>query len=192
MPAARELVIKKRRVEARLPDWSNEGVALVTHLHAIGILQRVTDEFQIQREGGYVGIDAVLHLVFYFASGTKDGFRKFDGWNAGFREQLAALGGRDSLPTQSSMSRVLGDVTLEAVREVGRWILRDGAEVVSMLRHPSMMTLDALERSWQVFDYDPTKKALILRGLPEGDDLPPARRRAGRGNGCRLRGRPSG
>jgi len=178
MPAAREVVIKKRRAEARLPDWAREGVVVVTYLSENGFLQRVMERFRIERSGGYVGIDAVLLLLFYFSSGIKDGLRKFDGRNAGFREQLAALGGRDSLPTQSSMSRVLGDATPEAVRKVGRWILREGAEVVSVLRHPSMLTVDALMRCWHVFDYDPTKKPLRQRALPEGDDLPPARRRA--------------
>lgn len=178
MPEKRQIVIRKRRATARLPDWAGEGVALVMYLYERGWLKQIQERLRIHRSGGYVGIDVVLHLLFYFTCGAGKGLKKFDGQIAGVREQLAALGGRASLPTQSSMSRVLGDVTPEAVRAVGRWLLRDVAEVGELLRHSSMKTLDALGQPWHVFDYDPTKKALRQRALPESGDLPTAQRRA--------------
>ena len=178
MPKERRTVIRGRGQGSKLPDWSNEGVAVVTLLKETGLLDQIESRFRIQRSGGYVGIDAVLHLLYYFSSNLRVGLKAFDGWLGEARAALAAVGGRKGLATQSSMSRVLGDVTLDAVREVAHWILRDCADVIELLRHPAMMTTDALERLWQVFDYDPTKSVLNQRALPEGEDLPPAQRRA--------------
>ncbi|NOY28332.1 MAG: hypothetical protein GXP62_20935 [Oligoflexia bacterium] len=76
------------------------------------------------------------------------------------------------------MSRLLAAVEMEVVRELGPWLLWAASGAKAILQHPSTWIIDAVGRGWQVFDYDPTKTVLRRRALPEGEGLPPARRRA--------------
>lgn len=192
MANIREVVIHAGKAPARFhADW-NEGVALLLHLQAYGHLREIASRLRLHRGGGYAGIDIFVFLLLYFASGFRKGIKAFSGRIGAFNERLAAIVDRARLPTQSSVSRLLADVTFEVVRPQTKWLLRDVGGVIELLRHPCMTTLDAKGKAWHVLHYDPTKTALRQRALPEGEDLPTARRRtegfAGPGYAGRKRG----
>jgi len=178
MPEKSVTVTETKRRESRLPDFFAEGAALVQYLSVRGFFDHVKERFKVDRSGGYAGVDAVLLLVYYFAAYAQVGLSRFDEVVGHHREKLAALGDRKRLPTQSSMSRLLGDVTQHDVHALRRWLLHEATEVDEVLRHPGVLSLDALGRPWHVVHYDPTKAVLRERALPEGGDLAPAHRRA--------------
>ncbi|MBI4872850.1 MAG: hypothetical protein HY814_14955, partial [Candidatus Riflebacteria bacterium] len=66
----------------------------------------------------------------------------------------------------------------ELLRPTSEWLLSEGAGIDVVLRHPAVQTYDARGQGWHIFDFDPTVTTLRHRALPEGDDLPAARRRA--------------
>ena len=163
----------------RLPDWTAEGVTLVLHLAQQGQLGPLADRTRIRREGGYAGFDILLFFLFYFAGRTTKGVRTF--WSDDARcyaEQLGAVGGRKRLPSPASLSRALDAVEYVHTRALGSWLLRSVAGVEEVMRQPSAMTWDAMGQPWHVYDFDPTVHTLRHRALPEGDELPEARRRS--------------
>ncbi|NOY27972.1 MAG: hypothetical protein GXP62_19070 [Oligoflexia bacterium] len=159
------------------PAWLNEAVVLLMQLVKSGYWEKIAQRLKVQREGGYAGIDGFLMLLLYFGTHSKSGLKAFSERVRPHAEKLAALGGRDRLPQQSSMSRLLAAVEPKVVRELGSWLLWEASGAQAILEHSSTWTIDAVGRAWQVFDYDPTKTVLRRRALPEGDDLGPARRR---------------
>lgn len=177
MPERTLVVTSSKGAEARIPEQFAEGVALVTYLNGRGFFEAVMERLKVDRGSGFAGVDAVLLLLLYFAATAQVGLSKFDERVCGCRTRLAALAGRRRLPTQSSMSRLLGDVDQGMVRRLCDWLLVDATEAEDVLRHPSVLSLDALARPWHVFHYDPTKTVLRQRALPEGGDLAPAHRR---------------
>ena len=178
MAERRRVVFGKRVPSNRLPDWASTGVVILEWLRRQGLLQEVTDGLKIQREGGYAGIDAFVFLTYYFTSGLDMGIKEFSEQAREHHKQLAAIGERKRLPTQSSMSRILAAVEAERAQEFGSWLLRDAADIAPVLQHPSVLTRDALGEGWHVFDWDPTVTALRHRALPVFDDTPDARRRS--------------
>lgn len=178
MPKKTVIVTQTKRRETRLPDMFSEGAVLVHYLAERRFFEAVKDKLKVDRSGGYAGVDAVLLLVYYFAACMQVGLSKFDEFVGDHRCRLAALGERRSLPTQSSASRLLGDMEQDGVRAFGGWLLQEATEIEEVLRHPSVLSLDALGRPWHVMHYDPTKTVLRQRALPEGGDLTPAHRRA--------------
>ena len=78
----------------------------------------------------------------------------------------------------SSLSRALGSVETDLLREQALWLLSGFAGLDELLRHPAMQTYDATGKGWHVFDYDPTVTTLRHRALPTGGDLPEPRRRS--------------
>lgn len=60
---------------AQLPDVVAEGVALLVTLVQRGLLESIAQKVRIRRQGGYAGIDAVIVLMLYFASGQDVGMR---------------------------------------------------------------------------------------------------------------------
>ena len=178
MSVNRELVIRGARSRRPFPDRWNTGIVLLLDLLGTGRLDEVGERLRVYRQGGYAGIDGFVFLLLFFASDIGGGLKGFSAKIGEFNRRLAAVADRVRLPSQAAMSRLLAAVTPEAVRSLTKWLLREGAEVVEILRHPSMMTVDAVGESWHVLHYDPTKEALRQRALPEGPDLPEPRRRA--------------
>jgi len=171
------VVIAEPLERPALPAWLN-GAVLLLHLVRTGRWGEIAKRLRVQREGGYAGIDGFLFLLLYFGSHSNTGLKRFSERASLHGEKLAALGGRDRLPQQSSMSRILSAVELDVVRPLGPWLLRHASGAADILGHPAMQTRDANGKFWLPLDYDPTKTAVRQRGLPEGEDLPPPRRRA--------------
>jgi hypothetical protein len=162
----------------RLPEWANEGAALVDGLHERGVLDGIADRLRIQREGGYVGLDLVLFLLFFLTARLDGGIKGFAERAAPHREQLGALGGRRRLPTPASVSRILAATAVGHAEALAEWLLVDACGATLVLRHPAVAAHDAVGDSWQVFDLDPKVTVLRQRALPDLDDTPPPRRRA--------------
>lgn len=178
MDRRRAEVTWKEADRERIPDDLAEGAALVLDLERRGVLEAIGERVRIRREGGYCGFDILLFLLLYFAVRQSLGLRKFWGLVRGCGHKLAALGRRRQLPSPASVSRALDSVEPELLRPASEWLLSAGAGIDAVLRHPSVQTYDARGEGWHVFDFDPTVTTLRHRALPEGDDLPAARRRA--------------
>ncbi|MDP1569244.1 MAG: hypothetical protein Q8L86_04505 [Vicinamibacterales bacterium] len=143
-----------------------------------GQWEEAVERLKIQREGGYAGIDALMFLLYYFGSGLRLGVKEFGVRARECRARLAAVGDRRLLPTQASMSRILGAVDLETAQDFGGWLLRQAPASATVLQHPSVLTRDATGRGWHVFDWDPTVTTLRHRALPVLEGTPDARRRS--------------
>jgi len=174
----RRVVLKPRTAGDRLPEWASGGVVILEWLRQQGRWEEAADLLRVQREGGYAGLDALLFLIYYFASGLRVGVKEFSDRAREQHQRLAAVGGRRRLPTQSSMSRLLTAVEPNTARIFGNWLLRRGPGISSVLNHPSVLTRDATGAGWHVFDWDPTVTTLRHRALPELDGTPEARRRS--------------
>lgn len=178
MPEGRRVVFTRDVNPDRLPEWASEGAILIEWLQQQGFWEKAGERLQVQREGGYCGWDALLFLIYFFTCGLHVGFKEFGERARRHRKQLAAVGGRKTLPSPSSMSRLLSAVRSEDTCAFGPWLLLDAPDVAHVLQHPSVLTRDARGDGWHVFDWDPTITALRHRALPVGEDLPDARRRS--------------
>lgn len=178
MAAGRRIVFDDPAATDRIPDWASTGVVIIEWLQARGLWQEATARLKIQREGGYAGIDALLFLVFYFSSGLRVGVKEFSEETRRHHTQLAAVGDRNRLPTQASMSRVLAAVEAEQAQTFGSWLLQTAPDVGPVLNHPSVLTRDAVGEGWHVFDWDPTVTTLRHRALPVLEGTPDGRRRS--------------
>jgi hypothetical protein len=171
-----EIVTTLPLARATLPEWSRVGVGLLVDLVRRGVWEKLAEQLRVQRSGGYSGIDAVLFLLLFFCAGGRGGLKGFGTRAAASGEALAALGGRSSLVTQSTISRLLQAAEEQHVRRLGPLLLWEATDAVQVAGHSAMQTCDARGESWHIVDYDLTKTVLRKRGLPEGEDLPPARR----------------
>ena len=171
-------IVKPRVVGDRLPEWTSGGVVILEWLRQQGLWEEAEDRLKVQREGGYVGVDALLFLIYYFASGLRVGVKEFSDRAREQQGRLAAVVGRRRLPTQASMSRLLTAVESKTARSFGNWLLRQAPGIATVLQHPSVLTRDALGEGWHVFDWDPTVTTLRHRALPELEGTPEARRRS--------------
>lgn len=162
----------------RLPDWAAEGLAIALELDRRGMLEEIGDRLRIRRQGGYAGIDVFLFLLYFFASNPRCGVRPFWGRALAHAQALAAPAGRSQLASPASISRALDAVETEKLRPVAEWLLLDVPGVWDVLRDPSVLLYDARGDGWHVFDFDPTVTTLRHRALPQGEELPEARRRS--------------
>ncbi len=178
MARCRRNVTSTEKNTARLPDWSAAGVTLLLDLVRRGLLDEVAERLQIRREGGYAGIDGFVFLLYYFASRLPEGLKGFWYRAREHKKELAAVAGRKSLASSTSMSRLLDDVEHSLLRPQVAWLLTEAVDVAPVLRHPAVQHYDALGQGWHVLDYDPTVTVLRQRALPAGGDLPEPRRRA--------------
>src|SRR5262245_18319248 len=105
--STRTVTCGKRPKTDRLPEWAGEGAVVVLWLYEIGAIEQIIDRLRIQREGGYIGVDVVLFVLFYLTARLDGGIKGFGKKVRSLRTQLAALGGRRKLPSPSSVSRVL-------------------------------------------------------------------------------------
>ena len=168
----------KNADKERIPESIGEGAVLTLDLANRGMLEQIGERFRIRREGGYCGFDVVLFLLLYFSCGVEIGLRKFWETVRPCNRKVAAIAGRKQLASPASMSRALSAVETALLRPAAEWLLSEGAGIDELLRHPSVQTYDACGEGWHVFDFDPTVTTLRHRALPEGEDLPAARRRS--------------
>ena len=179
MPRSKRIVTNTKRVATdRLPEWASEGAVLVEWLVERGLLEEIGERLKIQREGGYVGLDVVLFILFCLTARLDGGIKGFDEHAAPHRQQLGALGDRRAIPSRSSVSRVLAATHSAHTEDLSEWLLFDGCGARALLDHESVIARDAVGARWQVFDLDPTVTVLRQRALPDLDDLPPADRRS--------------
>lgn len=178
MPRYRKTVTWTKPDSSRLPDWSAQGVVLFADLERRGMLESLTSRVQIRRQGGFVGIDVLLFLLLFFSSRCGMGRKAFWADLRPHQQQLAALAGRQNLPSATSVSRALDAACPETLRPLYPWLLFEVAGAQQVLRHPSVLTRDATGEGWHVFDYDGTRHVLRHRALPTGQDLPSGTRRS--------------
>ena len=179
MIAANRIVTQtKKQATDRLPDFLTDGAILVEGLEGPGVVREVAERLRVRREGGYHGVDIVVFLVLLFAARERLSIKEFGELTRLHRRQLGALASRKMLPSPPSVSRVLAAVDDASLREFTPWLLLEGADALDCLGHPSVTMRDCRGQSWHVFDFDPTVTVLRQRALPEGDDLPVARRRS--------------
>jgi len=162
---------------SRIPDAQREGIGLLMLLLQAGVVEEVGGRVHIRRQGGYSGLDVWLLLWLYFSGGSSSSVKSFWEELQPCKKPVAALLGRRSLSSPSSLSRALSAVETDLLREQSTWLLAGAAGIDEVLRHPAMQTYDAMGRGWHVFDYDPTVTTLRHRALPAGDDLPEPRGR---------------
>src|SRR5262245_37136330 len=104
MTRARLHVTPQPPDRARIPDALLEGATLFVELNQDGTLEQVGERLQIQRQGGYCGLDAYLLLLLYVCSGPSGSIKElWQKWVRPHRDELSALAGRTSLPSPSSM-----------------------------------------------------------------------------------------
>ncbi len=168
----------KKQATNRLPDALAEGGVLIESLEVRGGIQALAERLRVRREGGYHGVDIVLFLILLFASRLRVSIKELGEIAHPHRRELAALGARKMLPSPPSVSRLLAAVEDDALDEFGPWLLLEGANATECLKQPAVRMRDCLGQEWHVFDFDPTVTVLRQRALPEGDDLPEARRRS--------------
>ena len=187
----RVVTVEKKRVTDRLPDQFTQPALLLQYLEATGKLDQIGKRLQVQRQGGYHGVDVLIFLLVFFASELEGGIKEFGHRTRKHRQQLAAVGGRRTLPAPASVSRLLSAVDEGDGDEFVPWLLLEGCDAKDVLSHPAVLSHDALGDPWHVFDFDPTTTVLRHRALPQGDHLPAGRRRSheySSGYGGRKRG----
>ena len=163
---------------ARIPDNLVEGATMLLDLERRGVLDQIGERLKIRRQGGYCGLDVWIVLWLFVSSGATSGVKKFWEVLRPFQKRVAAMAGRRKLSSPASLSRALGAIEPELLREASQWLLLDVADIDDVLRHPAMQTYDAHGRNWHVFDLDPSVVTLRHRSLPVDDGLPEVRRRS--------------
>ncbi len=172
-----DVVIEKSVQEQRtVPDRLKEYALVVIQLFTNGLLDEISERLRIYRRGGYSAIDGILFLLGYFCSGCHEGLKGFDEDVAPYRSRMAALGGRKSLPTQASMSRLLEAVESKSLDEFGPWLLLDASGMSEVLGHPMMALHDTNGHPCHVFDLDGSDTLFRRRSLPQNPQMPEARR----------------
>ena len=180
MSGSRRVVSVKRKQSAgELPSGFGESAVLVQQLQARGHWEVLAAKLRVRREGGFVGVDALLFLLLFFATGVHRSLKRFGQWTAPYRKELAGLGGRKAFATPSSISRYLSAVQFADVRALTRWLLVEVCDATALLQHSAVATYDTQGAAWHVFDWDGTATVLRHRALPLGGELPePVRRSA--------------
>lgn len=192
MARSQQIVTKVDPEISRLPDWAAAGAALVADWRHRGRLEELGERLQIQRQGGYSGIDVVLFLMYRFQSDLRCSIRKFWERASAFGVPLAALADRSSLASSSAISRALKQVEPSLLRRHAPWLLSEASGCDAVLKHPSTQVRDACGNLWFGVDMDPTVTAVIHRALPAGEDLPPGKRRTTAITAAGHRGRKRG
>lgn len=193
MPRSRRRIILESTDTDRIPDDFIEPTVLLEHLRQTGKLSVIGDRIRIRRKGGFVGLDIVIILFVYFASGIHKGMRTV--WEQGLKKvkvQIAAVADRRKLASPPATSRALSNVELSLIRGHTDWLLAECAEVDDVMLHPASATRDAVHAPWHVFDLDPKVLSLRHRALPEAEDLPEPVRLSERGAAPGFAGRKRG
>lgn len=154
---------------------------MLEDLKGTGALGRVAEEFQVARKaGGFVGVDAILFLLLFFASGWRTGgLRGFAGTHRKLARVIGALAGRARLMGSSSLSRLLDAVPVQDARMLCQRLLRDHVGSLDVLCSRAVQVLDAQGASWHVFDFDPNREVYRRRDLVRARERPAGTRRTG-------------
>jgi hypothetical protein len=193
MSGSRRVVSVKRKQSAgELPSGFGESAMVVQWLQARGHWDELVAKLRVRREGGFVGVDVLLFLLLFFATGVHRSLKRFGQWTAPYRKELAGLGGRKAFATPSSISRYLSAVQFADVRALAQWLLVDACDTTALLQHPAVATYDTEGVAWHVFDWDGTTTVLRHRALPVGDDLPEPVRRSAQTGSAGYTGRKRG
>jgi hypothetical protein len=177
MSSLLKVVITADEPRRELPAWVTKFAIVAKSLDAWGVLKAI-EEIYVARKDGYSLIDAFGVLLAYFCSNERprNGLRGFcRAMRKGMGGQLAALLGRESLPSSAALSRLLGSISKADVELV---ITAIGAACRKLPVHPLGMFHDSQGKPWTVFDLDAVVTAFRQRALPAQVDLPKARRRA--------------
>ena len=164
--------------EPRSLEWMSSYVLLMERLRHNVAQDTAPPLLRLDRGSGYTGIDVLMFLVAYFASGQGCGIKVFSEKTEPYGRKVAAAAGRKNWPTQASISRALGSVSEEAAADVARLLLLHDSACPELESHESVVYRDTEGGIWHVFHHDAKVKALRHRALPERDDLPPAKRRS--------------
>ncbi len=168
----------KQKTEERLPDWLNEGASMLTWLSAHDRLKSIEPSVRIHRQGGYCGLDVFIVLVLYYSLAKRSALRGFCERIRPYRKQLAALVGRETLPSSASVSRALKSAEASLSRASALPLLMNGVEAKRFLEWPECQLRDTHGVGYHVFDFDHICEGVYRRALPIGEDLPQGKRRS--------------
>ncbi len=178
MPNVQTVVIHKRK-PLPLPAWVVTFTFLVSLLRQGNLMAELAQRCAIPRQGGYGGFDLLIAGLAFFSAPQTGGIKGFARAILGLSSRVAEIAGLKKLPSPASLSRLLAVADrLERADEFVGWLWAQGCACRDLLRSQLVQALDACGCFWTVLDFDPTVTAQRLRALPEGDDLPPARRRS--------------
>ena len=181
MARPRVRVTCARREPDEVPEQLTEFLALLLTLGGEDdLLDHIERHVRIERKSGsYGGFDVFLFLLgaLCLRVSLKDLHQDYGRIHG---PKLAAAAGRDGLPSSSAVSNALKSCTQEEADAATDWLLTASVLVPELLHDPGAAFHDTLGLTWHLLDYDPTVHALRHRALPEGDDLPPPRRRTDR------------
>ena len=171
------VVISAEVPRRELPGWVTKFAVVTQALSDWGVLKAL-EGIHVARRDGYSLIDGFAVLLAYFCSNEKklNGLRGFCAAMSRGRlgDKLAAILGRQSLPSSAALSRLLGSIEKAEVEQV---IEAVGSACGKLPVHPLGMFHDAHGKPWTVFDLDAVVTAFRQRALPAHADLPKARRR---------------
>jgi hypothetical protein len=171
------VVISAEAPRSELPAWVTKFALVLQALREWGVLKAL-EGIHVARRDGYSLIDGFAVLLAYFCSNEKkvNGLRGFCAAMSKSRlgDKLAALLGRQSLPSSAALSRLLGSIERDEVEKV---ISAVGSACGKLPVHPLGMFHDAHGRPLTVFDLDAVVTAFRQRALPTHAELPNARRR---------------
>ena len=172
-------IVTHSRKAAEMPQWTAAYVDLTDFAAQQGLLTQVSQQLRFLWRRGYGMLDLVTFFLALSCGYSAGGIRGFGGQIKGCARRLAAIAGRRDLMTSASVSRALRAADrIENMDAQVAWLLREGAAVKQLVSAAAVQTRDALGQQWMVLDFDPKVCPQRQRALPEGDELPPARRRA--------------
>ena len=176
--AARKVdVTVEDRAKGEIPECLTVGVLAWGKLAAAGLVEQFGQRLLLERKDGCTG--AVLFgRLLLMSFGNLRGQRPLQRAAIGCEDALAAAIGARQWHTQASMSRTMGSATAEQVRDFVDWLLGEALPVGALDRDDSAFHRDTLGEPWRMVDADGRVIAVRQRGLPEGDELPTAKRLA--------------
>lgn len=163
---------------SKIPAWFNEYVLVCRWLKARGVFEEINRDFRLPRSG-YQVIDAlVVGLAYFSAQSWYSGVRGLldDASRNKWSRQLAGAAGRKQLCSQASMSRLLDDIPRWMANEMTQRLLVDYCPAAGLLDYEEAMWRDCRQRGWHGFALDNRVQPLRRRGLPDGQQFPPADR----------------
>jgi len=175
-----------------LLDWGSRYILLWQLSCTPALILRWESVIRLERLSGYTSLDLLAFLFAYFCSGKGRGLKSFASQTRHCGHLLAAVAGRKRWPTQASISRMLSSITQSQAIAATQLLLGACADSIALTQHESTVYRDNVGAAWHAFHFDNTVTSLRQRALPEGADMPPARRHsekvAQRGFAGRKRG----
>lgn len=167
-----------RRDPSHVPPEQKAGVLALERIGRTGLLDLLDGHSEMFHARGHQVRALFASAVLFLSAGPLGGIRPFlQAMRARTRGRLGALVGVRSIATAPSLSRKLSRLEHDQVRPFVASLLK-ASVCAELLSHPAVLHHDAIGNGWHVADVDPTIDAARQRDLPEGDDLPEAKRRA--------------